>query len=114
MSNYDCTKDLVYDVTLDNQELRERIKQLESELNKEKRLRLIAQIDRRFMADKLEDAGIVHTIPHYVDDDEIECGNMRCCSELIRDYSFCPGCGAWIDWEKAVDQRTTRPLGAVM
>lgn len=111
---YDSYKDLAHDVSLDNQELRERIKQLKSELAEEKRLRLIAQIDRRYMADKLESSGIKSCIPYRVDNDEIECGDISCAASLTEDYAFCPGCGKWIDWAKCVDVRTTRPMSAVM
>ena len=112
--SYDSFKDLAYDVTLDNQELRERIKQLEAELTEEKRLRLIAQVDRRFMADKLEKRGCVHCFPHYVGDGDIECSNTQCCAALSEDYHFCPGCGAWIDWVNAVDLSVSRPLCEVV
>lgn len=111
---YDSYKDLAYDMTLDNQELRDEVKRLKSELTEEKRLRLVAQIDRRFMADKLVANGVNLCIPHYVDDGEIECGDARCCASLVEDYSFCPGCGAWIDWANAVDTSVSRPLGGVM
>jgi hypothetical protein len=114
MSIYDCSKDLVHDLTIENNELREEIKRLRSELTEEKRLRLIAQVDRRYMANKLESCGCVHCIPHYMGDGEIECGDTQCCVALSEDYHFCPGCGAWIDWANAVDKSVTRPLSAVV
>lgn len=111
VSSYDSHRELAYDVALDNQELREQIKQLKSKLTEEKRLRLKAQIDRRFMADKLEANGINHSIPCYVDEGEIECSAAECYASLREDDTFCPGCGKWIDWAHAENKSVTRPLG---
>jgi hypothetical protein len=99
MSHYDSFRDYAYDVSMDNTELRCEIKRLISERNEEKRLRLIAQMDKHYMAEKLRDAGL-STAPVQVDEGQYECGDVTCCTALERDYHFCPGCGKWIDWRE--------------
>ena len=97
---YDNWKDKCVDVSIDNQELRKRIKDLNAALNEANRLRLVANMDLRFANEKLRGRNL-STVPVDVGDGEFEC--EECNHTLDGDWWACPGCGKVIDWDNARD-----------
>ncbi|MBQ9002168.1 MAG: hypothetical protein IJ087_09975 [Eggerthellaceae bacterium] len=93
---YDSFKDMAYDVSLDNQELRAEVKRLKGELNDAKRACYDMKMNLMFANDKLRKSNLV-TDPYEVDEGEYECG--ECNAELKRHWWACPGCGKRIDWD---------------
>ena len=62
--------------------------------NEQQRKRIEAENELRHLQNTLDKK--YHCEPSLVDDDEAECD--ICWTTLDFDWSFCPGCGAWIDW----------------
>lgn len=92
MSNYDCTKDLVQDLTLDNQELRAELFDVKRELAE---ARAHFAVVRR----ELRESGEV-VVPSGDEESGYECPRSGCYAPIVQPFHdmFCTGCGAKFDW----------------
>jgi len=96
---HDSWKDLAVDIGLDNQELRKIINDLRDEINQVKRENCDLRMQLVFARQKLRKEHL--TVGVVVDDNRYECD--KCCASLEGDFSFCPGCGCYIDWSEIDD-----------
>ena len=88
MANHDNWRELCADLQLENDELREKLRVLGGNYN------ALAQDYRK----RARDAAPTIIDP---DEHEYECG--ECSDRLDTDWVFCPGCGCYIEWDKAGD-----------
>ena len=113
MSNYDCAKDLMYDQRITVNELSSQVRELREQLNTalckgyDYRMQLVfakQHLRERNLAKAptIVSEGDDSTDPQYYEPAEYECS--ECCVQLERDWTFCPGCGCWIDWDYASKQ----------
>jgi len=92
---HDNWKELVTDIKLDNQELRKIINDLRDEINQVKRENCDLRMQLVFTKQKLRKEHMT-VEPIEVDENEYECD--KCCVRLESDWSFCAGCGSYIEW----------------
>ena len=90
MSLYDCSKDLVHDLTLDNQELRSQLEETRGELLREQRRRVDLQARLGFAEEKLRG----RELSTFIRDDGT-CA--ECARPVDGDYDYCPWCGRYVD-----------------
>lgn len=96
MGHYDNFRELATDLQLDNDDLRDRIKRLErNALSLQAQVRNLLE-EKRHLEGNLR--GKVHCTP-VLRGDEATCDD--CEGELDREWTFCPNCGTWIDWDFA-------------
>ena len=92
---HDSWKDLAVDIGLDNQELRSKMNELRDELSEVKRENCDLRMQLVFAKQKLRKEHLT-VEPIEVDENEYECD--KCCARLVPDWSFCAGCGSYIEW----------------
>jgi len=103
MSRYDNHKDMCVDLKLDNDELREKLAKTNESLGEALRenRKLFAKnlyLENSFRLSR------VHTNPlidKYDEDGIIESHCDECEYDLEREWTFCPCCGNWLDWDFA-------------
>lgn len=82
-------------------DLQSELRRTQARLNDESRKRAMAEANViRLQRNKAKQP----IIPIGDIDDGYQCPNDGCYAELIEDYSFCPGCGAEIDWRTRNNQ----------
>jgi len=115
---HDSWKDLAYDEVLDNRELREQLKQLQTQLNEESRKRAMAEAELAIVR-KDRDRQIlnlekqlrllrVESVPGSCNDDDSEAECAECFTPIEELYTdkYCSNCGCKFDWKHYPEETT--------
>ena len=105
---YDTWKEMVTDLSIMNKDMAARMSKLKTEYydvkreNYDLRMQLVfakesLRKESRALPPTVVRAGCNDPDPQYYEPGEYECG--ECGLHLEQEWTFCPSCGVWIDWD---------------
>lgn len=105
---YDTWKEMVTDLSIMNKDMAARMSKLKTEYydvkreNYDLRMRLVfaknaLRDDMKALPPTVVKAGCNDPDPQYYEPAEYTCG--MCDINLMEEWTFCPSCGVWIDWD---------------